>query len=108
MFGWASRLTSGGVALIVFPEGTRSLDGKVARFKGGSFHLALEAGISVVPVSIIESRHIMLKGRLMVQPGKVKLLVHEPIETASLANVDPREFAEQVRETVRKYVELDF
>ncbi|MBH00153.1 MAG: 1-acyl-sn-glycerol-3-phosphate acyltransferase [Solibacterales bacterium] len=108
VFGWASRLTSGGLSLIVFPEGTRSLDGKVGRFKGGSFHLALEAGISVVPVSIIESRHIMLKGRLMVQPGKVKLLVHEPIETASLANVDPREFAEQVRETVRKYVELDF
>ena len=108
VFGWASRLTSGGLSLIVFPEGTRSLDGKVARFKGGSFYLALEAGIPVVPVSIIGSRHIMLKGRLTVQPGRVKLLVHEPIETSSLVNVGPREFAEQVRETVSKYVELDF
>jgi len=107
VFGWASRLTSGGLSLIVFPEGTRSLDGKVARFKGGSFYLALEAGIPVVPVSIIGSRHIMLKGRLTVQPGRVKLLVHEPIETSSLVNVGPREFAEQVRETVCKYVELD-
>jgi len=108
VFGWASRLTSGGLSLIVFPEGTRSLDGGIARFKGGSFHLALEAGIPVVPVSIIGSRHIMLKGRLTVQPGRVKLLVHEPIETSLLVNVAPREFAEQVRETVRKYVELDF
>ena len=105
VFGWASRLTSGGLSLIVFPEGTRSLAGGIARFKGGSFYLALEAGIPVVPVSIIGSRHIMLKGRLTVQPGRVKLLVHEPIETSSLVNVDPREFAEQVRETVRKYVE---
>ena len=105
VFGWASRLTSGGLSLIVFPEGTRSLDGGITRFKGGSFYLALEAGIPVVPVSIIGSRHIMLKGRLTVQPGRVKLLVHEPIETSSLVNVDPREFAEQVRETVRKYVE---
>ncbi len=105
VFGWASRLTSGGLSLIVFPEGTRSFDGGITRFKGGSFYLALEAGIPVVPVSIIGSRHIMLKGRLTVQPGRVKLLVHEPIETSSLVNVDPREFAEQVRETVRKYVE---
>ena len=97
-----------GHSLIVFPEGTRSRDGRVGPFKGGLFLMAVEAGLPIVPVAIRGSRHVMLKGRLMVQPGKVKLLVHEPIETASLVNVDPREFAEQVRETVRKYVELDF
>ena len=64
IFGWASRLTSNGLSLIVFPEGTRSRDGRVARFKGGSFYLALEAGLPVVPLSVVGSRHVMLKGAL--------------------------------------------
>ena len=80
IFSWAARLTSNGLSLIVFPEGTRSADGRVATFKGGSFYLALEAGLSVVPLSIVGSRHVMLKGRLATYPGDVKLVVHEPID----------------------------
>ena len=54
----------------MFPEGTRSRDGRVARFKGGSFYLALEAGLPVVPLSVVGSRHVMLKGRLATYPGR--------------------------------------
>ena len=64
---------SRGLSLIVFPEGTRSRDGRVARFKGGSFYLALEAGLPIVPLSVIGSRHVMLKGRLATYPGRVGL-----------------------------------
>ena len=85
IFDWASRLTSQGLSLIVFPEGTRSADGRVARFKGGSFLLALEAGLPVVPISVIGSRHVMLKGRLATYPGDVRLVVHAPIDTSGLA-----------------------
>ena len=49
-------------SLIVFPEGTRSTDGRVARFKGGSFMIALDAGLPVVPISIAGSRHVMFRG----------------------------------------------
>ena len=56
----------------MFPEGTRSRDGRVARFKGGSFYLALEAGLPVVPLSVVGSRHVMLKGRLATYPGDVQ------------------------------------
>ena len=52
IFSWASRLTSNGLSLIVFPEGTRSRDGRVGTFKGGSFFLALEAGLPIVPLSV--------------------------------------------------------
>ena len=72
IIGWASRLTSNGLSLIVFPEGTRSRDGRVARFKGGSFYVALEAGLPVVPLSVVGSRHVMLKGRLTTYPGEVR------------------------------------
>jgi 1-acyl-sn-glycerol-3-phosphate acyltransferase len=107
IFGWASRLTSNGLSLIVFPEGTRSRDGRVARFKGGSFLLALEAGLPVVPLSVIGSRHVMLKDRLATYPGHVKLVVHEPIDTTSLAGTDPREFAERVRQIIAPAAESD-
>lgn len=107
IFGWASRLTSNGLSLIVFPEGTRSRDGRVARFKGGSFYLALEAGLPVVPLSVIGSRHVMLKGRLATYPGHVQLVIHEPIDTTGLAGTDAREFAERVRRLLAPDAERD-
>jgi 1-acyl-sn-glycerol-3-phosphate acyltransferase len=107
IFGWAGKLNTDGLSLIVFPEGTRSRDGRVARFKGGSFYLALEAGLPVVPISIVGSRHVMLKDRLATYPGDVKLIVHEPIDTRSLAGSDPREFAERVRQILAPEAEAD-
>ena len=107
IFGWASRLTSQGLSLIVFPEGTRSQDGRVGRFKGGSFFLALEAGLPVVPLSVVGSRHVMLKGRLATYPGHVRLVVHDPIDTTGLAGTDAREFGERVRDVIAPAAESD-
>ena len=88
-------------SLIVFPEGTRSEDGTVRRFKGGIFLLAIDAGIPVVPVSIAGSRFVMKKGRLMVCPGEVTLTIHEPIPTTGVTRDQAREIAERVRDVVR-------
>ena len=107
IFRWASSLTSKGLSLIVFPEGTRSRDGRVRRFKGGSFYLALEAGLPVVPLSVTGSRHVMLKGRLATYPGDVTLTVHPPIDTTGLAGTDPRAFGEQVRQALAPVAETD-
>jgi 1-acyl-sn-glycerol-3-phosphate acyltransferase len=107
VFGWANQLMGNGLSLILFPEGTRSRDGRVARFKGGSFYLALEAGLPVVPISIVGSRHVMLKGRLATYPGRVTLIVHEPIDTSGLAGSDPRAFAERVRQVIAAGAETD-
>jgi 1-acyl-sn-glycerol-3-phosphate acyltransferase len=107
IFAWASALTSKGLSLIVFPEGTRSRDGRVGRFKGGSFHLALEAGLPVVPLSVVGSRHVMLKGRLATYPGHVRLVVHPPIQTDGMARDDSRTFAEQVRQVIIPAAQAD-
>jgi 1-acyl-sn-glycerol-3-phosphate acyltransferase len=95
-----ARLVAAGHSLIVFPEGTRSTDGSVARFKGGSFLIALEAGLPVVPISIQGSRHVMFRGRLMVCPGSVTVTVHAPIETAGVPRDAVREFSMQVHAVV--------
>ena len=109
IFGRASRLMRDGLSLIVFPEGTRSRDGRVAPFKGGSFYLALEAGLPVVPIAIVGSRHVMQKGRLATYPGRVKLIVHEPIDTTGLAG-NPRAakaFAARVHDVIAPAAESD-
>ena len=95
-----ARLVAEGHSLIVFPEGTRGTDGAVAPFKGGSFVIALDAGLPIVPLSIVGSRHVMFKGQLMVRPGDVTLVVHDPIETAGLGRDRARELATSVREVV--------
>jgi 1-acyl-sn-glycerol-3-phosphate acyltransferase len=110
IFGWASRLTANGLSLIVFPEGTRSRTGAIGKFKGGSIMLAMQAGLPIVPISVIGSRHVMKKGELTTRPGHVTLIVHEPIETA--ANPEPsvhevRELADRVREIIRPPVEAE-
>jgi len=107
IFTWASRLSANGLSLIVFPEGTRSRDGRVARFKGGSFYLALEAELPVVPISVVGSRHVMLRGRVTSYPGDVRLVIHEPIDTRGLAGTDPKEFGERVRRIIVPDAEAD-
>ena len=107
IFTWASRLTANGLCLIVFPEGTRSPDGRVGAFKAGSFIVALEAGLPIVPISVVGSRHVMLKGRLATYPGRVRVVVHAPIDTAGLKGGDPRALAERVRLAIATAAESD-
>jgi 1-acyl-sn-glycerol-3-phosphate acyltransferase len=107
IFGWAGRLTKNGLSLILFPEGTRSVDGRVGKFKAGTFFLALDANLRVVPLSIVGSRHVMLKGRLATYPGRVKLIVHPPIDTTGMSSRNAREFAERVRQIITPDAESD-
>jgi 1-acyl-sn-glycerol-3-phosphate acyltransferase len=96
------------ISLIIFPEGTRSADGRVGRFRGGSFMLALEAGLTVVPISVSGSRHVMKKGRLMTCPGHVEIIVHEPVTVTRRGEPsvsDARGLASKVESIVRAGVE---
>lgn len=110
IFGWAGRLTANGLSLIVFPEGTRSRTGRLGKFKGGSIMLAMQAGLPLVPISVVGSRHVMKKGALTTKPGHVRLVVHDPIVTAATAHPstrDVRALADRVREVIRPVVEAD-
>ncbi|HEY7499384.1 MAG TPA: lysophospholipid acyltransferase family protein [Vicinamibacterales bacterium] len=99
-----ARLVAGARSLVVFPEGTRSVDGSVGRFKRGMFLVAIDAGLPVVPVSIARSRFVMLKGRLMTCPGEVTITIHDPIPTTGLGHDKARDIADHVREVVRTAV----
>ena len=110
IFGWASGLTSRGLSLIIFPEGTRSRDGRLGKFKGGLLMLAMQAGLPIVPISVVGSRHVMRKGELTTRPGHVTLVVHEPIETVATPEPAPRDvrvLAERVRAIIQPPVEAE-
>ncbi|MEO8499525.1 MAG: lysophospholipid acyltransferase family protein [Vicinamibacteria bacterium] len=70
----AARRIHNGVSVALFPEGTRSGDGAMGVFKRGSFKLAVEAGVPVVPVSLIGLRHVAKGGRIT--PGQVSVRIH--------------------------------
>jgi 1-acyl-sn-glycerol-3-phosphate acyltransferase len=104
------ELVTRGVSLVVFPEGTRSLDGRVGRFRAGSFLLALEAGLPLVPVSVSGSRHVMRKGRLMTCPGDVALTIHESIEPPGLVTPTvrhARDLAARARSVIQPLAEQE-
>jgi 1-acyl-sn-glycerol-3-phosphate acyltransferase len=101
-------LVSEGLSLLIFAEGTRSPDGRVARFKAGSFLLAIEAGLPVVPVAVIDTRRVMPKGRLRTEPAEVTLVVQEPIPVPIVETPTPRDaraLAERVHAVVAGTVE---
>jgi len=97
------QLVSEGLSLIIFAEGTRSWDGRVARFKAGSFMLAIEAGLPIVPVAVLGTRNVMPKGRLRTEPADVRLLVFDPIQPPAVATPTPQDakaLADRVHEIV--------
>ncbi len=99
------ELVGEGLSLIIFPEGTRSADGRVGVFKPGSFVLAVEAGLDLVPVSVDGTRFVMSKGHLTTRPGRVTLRVHAPISTAGQDVRRARSLAEQARQIVADTLE---
>ena len=104
------QLLADGLSLIIFPEGTRSRDGRVARFKAGSFLLAIEAGLPIVPMSLTGTRFVMTKGELTTRPGQANLVVHPPIHTAGgrwqPTVDDARDLAVEVQRTIATGVEI--
>jgi 1-acyl-sn-glycerol-3-phosphate acyltransferase len=104
IFKKMQRMTRQGASLIVFPEGSRSPDGEVKRFKGGTFLVAIENGWPVVPISVSGSRKVMPKGRLMVCPAAVDVTVHEAIPTSGMSREDARALADRVNGIVASEV----
>ena len=72
-----------GKSVCLSPEGTRSVTDKLAPFKKGAFHLAMQAGVPVVPIVIHNSNDVQPKGDILYHPGTVNVEVLPPIDTGS-------------------------
>ena len=68
----AARIAAG-TSVVIFPEGTRSRDGRLGEFKSGAMHLAIKAGVPVVPVAIGGTHRLLPEGSLLPRPGHVRV-----------------------------------
>ena len=88
----------GGVSVLFFPEGTRSEDGRLGRFKKGGFVMARQLGFPILPLSISGASAILPKGCLFPRPGRIRITIHPPVDPAAFE--DDAELVERVRGTI--------
>jgi 1-acyl-sn-glycerol-3-phosphate acyltransferase len=88
---------AGNNSVLIYPEGTRSKDGKLQPLKKGGFFIAVRAGLAIVPVRVSGSRDIVPSGSLSVRPGHVVVELLDPIPTSGLTDADIPELIERVR-----------
>lgn len=94
----AAEVMSHHINMTIYPEGTRSRDGRLLPFKKGPFHLAAESGFPIVPVTILGTYEMWPKGRNIIRGGTATLVFHPPI--------DPKKFSskEDLMEAVRQAI----
>lgn len=97
----AASESAEGVSFVIMPEGTRSPDSRLLPFKKGPFHLAIDTGLSILPVAILGSEILMSKGRWWILPGRIELKVLPPIPTAGLDKSALEALRDRVREAIR-------
>jgi 1-acyl-sn-glycerol-3-phosphate acyltransferase len=96
-------LLQAGACLCVFPEGTRSVDGRVAPFRSGAFRAAAAAGVPVLPVAIHGAGAVLPTGGLFrVRPGAIELRFGAPL---TAPDDDPRALAEAARGAIMAMLE---
>jgi 1-acyl-sn-glycerol-3-phosphate acyltransferase len=84
----AADIVRSGTSLIVFPEGTRSSDGRIQPFKKGPFVLAMEARVPVVPIAIAGACERTPKGRIEVHPGMIDVALGDPVHPGDFSDKD--------------------
>lgn len=92
-------------AVVIFPEGTRSRDGRLLPFKKGAFIMALHTGCDIVPFAVSGTRHIFPKGRWRVRPGPVMVRFGPPIRVEGRYEDDRDRLIEDARAAVQRMLD---
>ncbi len=89
-----------GVGVMVFAEGTRSMDGSIGKFKKGGFAAAIQTGFPILPVTISGSAQALPKGGIVFTPGTIEVKIADPIETTPYTFKQLDELVEMTRAVI--------
>ncbi len=93
----AQQILSGGTSIVIFPEGGRTLDGQFKPFMRGTFLLAKQGGVDILPMVMIDSYSIKHKGSQLIRPGKMRLRFGPPIFFEQIKDKKTADISDHVR-----------
>jgi 1-acyl-sn-glycerol-3-phosphate acyltransferase len=95
----AGRIASG-TSVVIFPEGTRTLDGRLQPFKSGAMYLAIKSGVDIVPMAIVGGYDVLAKGHFLSKPGRIVIKIGQPIATTDYTQKQKQELADLLHSKV--------
>jgi len=93
-----------GNSIVIFPEGTRSVDGTIGPFKKGGLLLSVRSGAPLVPVTLLGTGNIIKKGSGIIRPGRIQIIISPPISSQTV--IDDKE--EKLLNTLRDIICKNF
>ncbi|NTV14877.1 MAG: 1-acyl-sn-glycerol-3-phosphate acyltransferase [Desulfobulbaceae bacterium] len=96
----AAKRIAAGASVIIFPEGTRSQDGKLQPFKAGGMQLAIKAGVELVPMAITGTHQVLPKGKILSRPGQVVIRLGTPVDSRVFSAKEKQALAELLHDQV--------
>ncbi len=103
----AAKYVKQGTSFLIFPEGTRSKDGRLGAFKGGALLLAINGGAQVVPVACIGAHRIVPRKSLSIFPGEATVRFCPPIDASAYRPEERAKLAERVRAAIAEALPPD-
>ena len=94
--------------MVIFPEGTRSGDGRLQKFHNGGALIAIRSGSPILPVTINGSRFAFPKGTMNLMPGKIEIVVGDPIDSAKFDEENKVELMSVVKTAIEKNLDLNY
>lgn len=101
----AGRRIAAGSSVLIFPEGTRSADGRLQEFKAGAVLLAIKAGVPIVPLAFIGSHEVLPKGSLIPKSGEIIIRIGNPMATDHFKSGDKQALAASLQAAVGRLLE---
>ena len=97
-----------GTSVIIFPEGTRSNDGHLLKFRMGGIIMALKSGVPILPVTVNGSRFVLPKNTLALMPGKIEVVVGDVIDAGTYDENNKNELMEKIRSAIHENLDLEY
>jgi 1-acyl-sn-glycerol-3-phosphate acyltransferase len=104
----AETVQKRGISLLIFPEGGRSQDGALGQFSEGAAYIAIKAGVPLVPLTLLGTRAVLPFGSGLPRPGRVRMLVGNPIPTEGLSLKCREQITAQARAQIAANLERSY